>query len=70
MGNGHGLAAIMMEALQGEGGIKPGDVAFFKGIREICDRTGALMIIDEVKTDIFITIRSIISHITITPAPS
>ena len=49
-GNGHGLAAIMMESLQGEGGIRPGDAAFFKGIREICDSTGALMIIDEVQT--------------------
>jgi acetylornithine aminotransferase len=49
-GNGHGLAAIMMEALQGEGGIRPGDAAFFKGIREICDSTGALMIVDEVQT--------------------
>lgn len=49
-GSGHGLAAIMMEALQGEGGIRPGDLAFFKGIREICDRTGALMIVDEVQT--------------------
>ena len=49
-GNGHGLAAIMMESLQGEGGIRPGDVAFFKGIREICDSTGALMIVDEVQT--------------------
>ena len=40
----------MMEALQGEGGIRPGDMAFFKGIREICDRTGAVMIVDEVQT--------------------
>ena len=39
-----------MEALQGEGGIRPGDMAFFKGIREICDRTGAVMIVDEVQT--------------------
>lgn len=48
-GDGVGLAAIMMEALQGEGGIKPGDPAFFKRIREICDETGALMICDEVQ---------------------
>eukprot|EP00522_Entomoneis_paludosa_P018046 CAMPEP_0172441494 /NCGR_PEP_ID=MMETSP1065-20121228/2043_1 /TAXON_ID=265537 /ORGANISM="Amphiprora paludosa, Strain CCMP125" /LENGTH=481 /DNA_ID=CAMNT_0013190899 /DNA_START=91 /DNA_END=1536 /DNA_ORIENTATION=- len=46
---GQGLAAIMMEALQGEGGIIPGDKAFFKTIREICDDTGALMMMDEVQ---------------------
>jgi acetylornithine/N-succinyldiaminopimelate aminotransferase len=51
-GNGHGLAAIMMESLQGEGGIKPGEEAFFKGIRKICDATGAVMIMDEVQTGI------------------
>lgn len=44
-----GLAAIMMEALQGEGGIIPGDTAFFTRIRELCDETGALMICDEVQ---------------------
>lgn len=49
-GNGQGLAAIFMEALQGEGGIKPGDVEFFKGVRQLCDETGALMMIDEVQT--------------------
>lgn len=44
-----GLAAIMMEALQGEGGIIPGDVEFFQNIRKICDETGALMMMDEVQ---------------------
>eukprot|EP01038_Epipyxis_sp_PR26KG_P011822 gene11822-15821_t len=47
---GAGLAAIMMESLQGEGGIKPGDLEFFQGIRKICDETGAVMIMDEVQT--------------------
>ncbi|KAL7578267.1 hypothetical protein ACA910_012684 [Epithemia clementina (nom. ined.)] len=47
--NGQGLAAIMMEALQGEGGIVPGNVEFFQTIRDICDETGALMIMDEVQ---------------------
>mmetsp|Transcript_15725 Transcript_15725/g.20510 ORF Transcript_15725/g.20510 Transcript_15725/m.20510 type:complete len:478 (-) Transcript_15725:99-1532(-) len=46
---GQGLAAIMMEALQGEGGIVPGNPEFFKTIREICDETGALMVMDEVQ---------------------
>jgi acetylornithine aminotransferase len=47
---GHGLAAILMEPLQGEGGIRPGDLAFFRGVRELCDTTGALMMCDEVQT--------------------
>lgn len=38
------VAGIMMEALQGEGGIRPGNTEFFKGIRKICDETGALMV--------------------------
>jgi len=44
-----GVCAIMFEALQGEGGIKPGDPAFFKAARELCDATGALLICDEVQ---------------------
>ena len=47
--DGEGLAAIMMEALQGEGGIVPGQDAFFTKIRQLCDETGALMICDEVQ---------------------
>lgn len=48
-GDGVGLAGIMMEALQGEGGIKPGNLEFFAKIRELCDETGALMMCDEVQ---------------------
>jgi len=51
-GSDKGLAAIMMEPLQGEGGIKPASLEFFQGIREICDSTGAVMIVDEVQTGI------------------
>jgi acetylornithine aminotransferase len=47
--SGRGLAAIMMEALQGEGGIVPGNKEFFAKIRSICDGTGALMMCDEVQ---------------------
>lgn len=49
MGDGAGLAAIMMEALQGEGGIIPGDKEFFKTVRRLCDETDAVMICDEVQ---------------------
>lgn len=43
------VAAIMLEALQGEGGVRPGDRAYFQGVREICDRMGILLILDEVQ---------------------
>mmetsp|Transcript_20591 Transcript_20591/g.50561 ORF Transcript_20591/g.50561 Transcript_20591/m.50561 type:complete len:455 (+) Transcript_20591:1400-2764(+) len=47
--DGKGLAAILMEPLQGEGGIIPGDKEFFKRARELCDEHGALLICDEVQ---------------------
>eukprot|EP00978_Attheya_sp_CCMP212_P007056 scaffold16449_cov51-Attheya_sp.AAC.1 len=48
-GRKRGVAAIMMEALQGEGGIKPGNPEFFKKARELCDESNALLILDEVQ---------------------
>ena len=50
LGGGKGLAAILMEPLQGEGGIRPATPEYFKTIRELCDQTGALMMVDEVQT--------------------
>ena len=43
------VAAIMLEALQGEGGVRPGDLAYFQRIREICNEKGILLIADEVQ---------------------
>lgn len=43
------VAAIMLEALQGEGGVNPGDRAYFQRIRQICDEKGILLILDEVQ---------------------
>ncbi|TGN61713.1 aspartate aminotransferase family protein [Paracoccus liaowanqingii] len=42
-------AAILVEPVQGEGGIRPLPDACLKGLREICDRTGALLVLDEVQ---------------------
>lgn len=42
--------AIMMEPLQGEGGIVSPDPAFVQGVRELCDKHHALLIFDEVQT--------------------
>ncbi|MCR4649601.1 MAG: aspartate aminotransferase family protein [Lachnospiraceae bacterium] len=41
--------AIICETLQGEGGIYPATEEFLKGLREICDKTGALLILDEIQ---------------------
>ncbi|MEB3338269.1 MAG: aspartate aminotransferase family protein [Leptolyngbyaceae bacterium] len=43
------VAAILLEALQGEGGVKPGDRAYFQRVRELCDQKGILLILDEVQ---------------------
>ncbi|CAM9506460.1 unnamed protein product [Discosporangium mesarthrocarpum] len=43
------VAAIMMEALQGEGGVVPATREYFEAVRQVCDDTGALMICDEVQ---------------------
>jgi acetylornithine aminotransferase len=43
------VAAIMLEALQGEGGVCPGDRAYFQRIRQLCDEKGILLILDEVQ---------------------
>jgi len=43
------VAAILLEALQGEGGVRPGDLAYFQRVREICTAKGILLILDEVQ---------------------
>ena len=47
--NGQGLASIMLEPIQGEGGIIPGNPEFFAKARELCDKHGALLVCDEVQ---------------------
>ena len=42
-------AAVMLEPVQGEGGIRTLPDACLKGLRDLCDQTGALMILDEVQ---------------------
>ncbi|MDH6106565.1 aspartate aminotransferase family protein [Anabaenopsis tanganyikae CS-531] len=43
------VAAILIEPLQGEGGVRPGDLAYFQKLRRLCDETGILLIFDEVQ---------------------
>ena len=44
--------AVMMEPLQGEGGIVSPDADFVKGVRELCTKHNALLIFDEVQTGV------------------
>lgn len=46
------VAAILLEALQGEGGVRPGDVSYFQELRRLCDSKGILLILDEVQVGI------------------
>ncbi|TVR14287.1 MAG: aspartate aminotransferase family protein [Phormidium sp. GEM2.Bin31] len=46
------VAAILLEALQGEGGVRPGDVAFFQRVRQLCDEKDILLILDEVQVGV------------------
>ena len=41
--------AIIMETVQGEGGIYPADPAFLKAVRQICDEKDILLILDEIQ---------------------
>jgi len=45
-------AAILLEPIQGEGGVRIPDQSYLPAVREICDRHGILLIFDEVQTGI------------------
>lgn len=45
-------AAIIVEIVQGEGGVYPGDTTYFQALRRLCDERGALLIVDEIQTGV------------------
>ncbi|ANL45299.1 acetylornithine aminotransferase [Rhizobium phaseoli] len=45
-------AAILIEPVQGEGGVRPATPEFMKALRQICDENGLLLILDEVQTGV------------------
>ncbi len=44
--------AVVIEPIQGEGGILPADPAFVRGARELCNKYNALLIFDEIQTGV------------------
>lgn len=46
------VAAILVEPLQGEGGVCPGNLEYFLRLRKICDQAGILLIFDEVQVGV------------------
>ncbi|EDY38866.1 aminotransferase class-III pyridoxal-phosphate:Acetylornithin [Cyanobium sp. PCC 7001] len=47
--DGPQVAAVLLEPLQGEGGVHPGDRTFFQRVRQLCDAKQILLIFDEVQ---------------------
>ncbi|MDY6877698.1 MAG: acetylornithine/succinylornithine family transaminase [Chloroflexota bacterium] len=43
-------AAVILEVVQGEGGVNPGDGDYLRGVQALCQERGALFIVDEVQT--------------------
>jgi len=43
------IAAVMLEPVQGEGGVLPAAPGFLKRVRELCDAHGALLVLDEIQ---------------------
>lgn len=46
------VVAVMVEPIQGEGGVILPDEGYLKGLRDICDQQGWLLIVDEIQTGI------------------
>ena len=46
------VAAIMLEPLQGEGGVRPGERKYFAKLRQICDENDILLVFDEVQVGV------------------
>ncbi len=46
------VVGIMIEPLQGEGGVRPGDLEYFLKLRKICDENNILLVFDEVQVGV------------------
>ena len=45
-----GIGAVLIEPVQGEGGVHPASTAYLRALRAICDERGWLLMVDEVQT--------------------
>jgi len=45
-----GVSAVMLEPVQGEGGVMPAEPGFLKAVRELCDKHDALLVLDEIQS--------------------
>jgi acetylornithine/N-succinyldiaminopimelate aminotransferase len=45
-----GVAAVLLEPVQGEGGVIPASAPYLQGVRRLCDERGVLLMLDEVQT--------------------
>ena len=48
--NNPDVVAVLVEPIQGEGGVNPADAQYLKALREVCDTQGWLLMFDEVQT--------------------
>jgi acetylornithine/N-succinyldiaminopimelate aminotransferase len=48
--SGASTAAVLLEAIQGEGGVVPAPPGYLKAVRDLCDERGLLLIVDEIQT--------------------
>lgn len=61
-------AAVILEAIQGEGGVYPADPDYLRAARRICDERGALLIVDEIQSGFGRTGKMFaIEHFEVTP---
>lgn len=61
-------AAVLLEVVQGEGGVRPADADYIRAVRHMCDQRGTLFIVDEVQTGFGRTGRIFaVEHYGITP---
>src|SRR5437667_5893764 len=45
-------AGVIIECIQGEGGVNVADEDYLRGLRKLCDQSGALLIVDEIQTGV------------------
>jgi len=61
-------AAVILEVVQGEGGVHPASLEYMQAARRICDERGALLIVDEIQTGFGRTGRMFaLQHFNVTP---